>query len=108
MFTCLSQRDNEGLGVHLFTISLCLVYKISPLYLKSLLGALPKDVKSSGMLNEKAIGECRAESRVPEQQSTREWFFNSLSFSYKDEKGGCHQSYNLHSYEEQVLRLAVA
>lgn len=78
-----------------FTIILCLVYKISPLYLKSFLGALPKDIKSLGMLHEKAIQECRAESRVPEERNTREFFFNGLSFTYKNEKHGCHQSYDL-------------
>lgn len=46
---------------------------VSPLFLKSFLGALPKAAKSSGMLNEKAIGDGRAESRVPQEQNTRDF-----------------------------------
>lgn len=66
------------------------------------------DVKSPGMLHKKAIQECRAESRVPEEQNSREFFSMASPSHIRTKNVDATKVISYHSYKEQVLRLAVA
>lgn len=79
-------RSGSSLFHFSFMISLCLAY-ICPLYLQSLWGTLPRDVTPSGILNKRAIRECRAESRVPEEQNTRDFVSSASSSQVSNGKG---------------------